>query len=106
MNTDQFNQLTLPEQVILIPIKGRFIAERQVKNQLVKLYHCDDTFLEIYYRRPVSQRRGADWEPFRVNDFANESGCSDQLFPYVDQISLDDLFAWHKLFQGWSVNVC
>lgn len=93
MNTDQFNQLTLPEQVILIPLKGRFVAERQVKNQLVKLYHWDNIFLEIYYRWPASRRRGATWEPVRVNYFANGPGCSGQLLPYVDPISLEDLVA-------------
>lgn len=91
MNTDQFNQLTLPEQIVLIPIKGRFVAERQVKNQLVKLYHWDGIFLEIYYRWPASRRKGATWEPFQVNRFINGSGCSAQLLPYVDQISLQSI---------------
>ncbi|GAB3792357.1 hypothetical protein GCM10028819_02400 [Spirosoma humi] len=91
MNTDQFNQLTLSEQVVLIPIKGRFVAERQVKSQLVKLYHWDTIFLEIYYRWPASRRKGANWEPLRVNTFVNGSGCSAQLLPYVDQISLADI---------------
>ena len=91
MNTDQFNQLTLPEQVILIPLKGRFVAERQVKNELVKLYHWDSVFLEIYYHWPASRRKGATWEPFRVNRFVNGSGCSAQLLPYVDQISLESI---------------
>lgn len=91
MNTDQFNQLTLPEQVVLIPIKGRFVAERQIKSQLVKLYHWDNTFLEIYYRWPASRRKGANWEPCRVNSFANGPGCSAQLLPYVAQISLEDI---------------
>jgi len=89
MNVDQFNRLTIAEQVVLIPLKGRFVAERQGKKQLVKLYHWSNVFLEIYYRWPASRGRGANWEPFRVNSFADKAGCSGQLLPYVDQISLE-----------------
>ncbi|AKD54799.1 hypothetical protein [Spirosoma radiotolerans] len=91
MNVDQFNRLTISEQVVLIPLKGRFVAERQFKNQLVKLYHWGNIFLEIYYRWPASRRKGANWEPFRVNSFADRTGCSGQLLPYVDHINLENI---------------
>ena len=91
MNVDQFNRLTIAEQVVLIPLKGRFIAERQYKNQLIMLYHWSDVFAEIYYRCPNSRGGGAKWQAFRVNSFADKSGCSNQLLPYVNHIDLEDI---------------
>lgn len=91
MNVQPFTQLTLPEQVVLIPIKGRFIAQRQNSHHLVKLYYWNNHFLEIHYRWPLNRGMGAHWEPYQVSAFIDNAGCVDLLLPYVEQINLDEV---------------
>lgn len=91
MNVQLFNQLTLPEQVLLVPLKGRFIAQRQTNKHQVKLYYWHNHFLEIHYRWPANRGKAAYWEPYLVNTFLNNVDCIDELLPYVDQINLSDL---------------
>jgi hypothetical protein len=93
MNVPLFNQLTLPEQVVLIPLKGRFIAQRQNNNDQIKLYYWSDHFVEIYYRWPAQRGLGANWEPYEVVTFIDQTGCTEQLMNYVDQLNLDELLA-------------
>lgn len=93
MNVILFNQLTLSEQVVLIPLKGRFIAQRQTMNQQVKLYYWADRFIEIYFRWPIHRGLGAHWEPYLVTTFLNQSGCANQLNAYVEQMNLAELLA-------------
>lgn len=91
MNVTLFNQLTLPEKVVLIPINGRFMAQRQSDNHQVKLYYWANHFLEIYYRWPTHRGLGAHWEPYKVNAFVDKPACLNQLTAYTDQVNLSDL---------------
>ncbi len=91
MNMSQFNQFSIPEQVVLIPIKGRFVAERQSMGHLFRLYYWGTHFVEIYYSWPVGRGEGAQWEPYYVGSFTDGAGCSDRLMMYVDHIRLDSL---------------
>ncbi|AKD54181.1 hypothetical protein [Spirosoma radiotolerans] len=91
MNVQQLNELTFSEQLVLIPIKGRFIAERQGSDRHVKLYYWGNHFIEIYYRWPLNRGLGAHWEPYQVSAFVDNAGCADRLTPYVEQLTLCDL---------------
>ncbi|GAB2515503.1 hypothetical protein [Spirosoma aerophilum] len=91
MNVQRFKELTLAEQVILIPLKGRFIAQRQDSVQQVKLYYWHDHFLEIYYKWPAKRGMGAHWEAYKVSSFLDNLGCTDKLVPYAEHVSLSDL---------------
>ncbi len=92
MNVQRFEQLTLSEQVIVIPLTGRFIAQRQNNDLQVKLYYWNDHFLEIYYRWPVNRGMGAYWEPYQVSAFMDDARCADRLLLYTEQVSLSNLF--------------
>ncbi|GAB2531671.1 hypothetical protein [Spirosoma aerophilum] len=89
MNMSQFNQFSLPEQVVLVPIKGSFVAERQSMSQLFRLYYWGDHFIEIYYQWPAGRGVGAQWEPYYVGTFTDGPGCSERLMTYVDHLKLD-----------------
>lgn len=91
MNVQQLNELTFSEQLVLIPIKGRFIAERQDSTRHVKLYYWGNHFIEIHYRWPLNRGLGAHWEPYQVSSFVDNSGCAERLMPYVEQLTLCDL---------------
>jgi hypothetical protein len=91
MNVQRFKQLTLSEQVILIPLKARFIAQQQDNNQQIKLYYWQGHFLEIYYKWPANRGMGAHWEPYKVSSFLDNLGSTEKLTPYAEQISLEDL---------------
>ncbi|AUD04277.1 hypothetical protein [Spirosoma pollinicola] len=92
MNVQRFEQLTLSEQVIVIPLKGRFIAQRQNNDLQVKLYYWNDHFLEIHYQWPINRGKGAHWEPFQVTAFMDNTRCADRLSLYAEQVNLGSLF--------------
>lgn len=84
----QFDKLTFSEQLVLIPLKGRFIAERQDSDHHVKLYYWGNHFIEIYYKWPLNRGLGAHWEPYKVSVFIDMAGCTDRLIPYVEPVLL------------------
>ncbi len=90
MDKQIFNSLTLPERILIIRLKARFIAQWQSADHQFGLYHWAGHFIEIQYHWQAQRGLAAQWEPRLLSVFVDGPGCMERLLPYAESIQLPD----------------
>ena len=88
MDVPIFNTLTLPERILIIQLKARFIAQWQRADYQFGLYHWAGHFIEVQYHWQAQRGLAAQWEPRQISVFADAPGCMERLLPYAESIRL------------------
>ena len=83
MGIRDFNTLTLTEKHLILRKEGQFVDSCQYESYYVALYKVDSMLVELYYN--------VDTGSFDSISVAT----TDDLWKYVDKISLNELFGTH-----------
>ncbi len=81
MTITDFTTLTLPDQLEFLYAEGVYLSKRKTADETVILYQLNQLYVEIFYK-----------EYRRLVSKIICSNSTDILYPYLENIHIDDLF--------------
>lgn len=81
MTIADFTTLALPEQLEFLYTEGVYLSKRKTAGEIIILYQLNQLYIEIFYKKYR-----------QIVYFIRCSNSTDILYPYLENIPIDDLF--------------